>query len=401
MSIKTIAKRSALLGSALGLAFVMQAAAQNSAPMKVGAIFPMTGIGAPTGFSSDIGAKMGINEVNAAGGIMGRKLELVVTDDQFDPTQSVSMAKKLVYEDKVAFILGPNAGQLALAAGPILGEANIAYFTAGSTSLMTPQVAPTGFSMSMAPEEQAVAVIDWAINVKKAKNIAYLGDGGGNSKSMAGRFKPYAEEKGIKIAGMEQFEIGSTDMSPQLLNLRRAGAEVILVQGQTAPDFARILRNIEELGWDNVTIAGGLTSTALYGAIAQSAGPAIKRINVAMQMKSFSYCSTDPVGTSDYAKFLQRLKAQNPPNFERLPYSLIAWMYDGIYMAKAAIEGSGSTEGKKIAAWINANTKGTPGVTGLMKVTPGTTFLGSAATYTMVEDIGTPRSDGLLKRAGC
>lgn len=376
------------------------AMAQSTEPFKIGAIFPMSGPGAPTGVASEAGARLAIKEMNARGGIMGRQIQLIVADDQFDPTQSVSLAKKFATSDKVQAVLGPQAGTLAVAVGPALAEGDVAYFTAGSTGLLTPQAAPTGFSISLIPEDQAVLVIDWAINIRKAKNIAYIGDNGSNSKTMGARFKAYADEKKLPVVAMEQYEFGSTDVTPQVLNLRRAGPEVVLLNGQTAPDQARVLKAIDEIGW-KVDVAGTTAVTALYQPIANIAGPAVKNVLVGVQIKSISYCTGDPLGSSDYAKFLQRLKAESPSNFDKMPVILSAWMYDGITMIKAAAEGAKSTSGKAMTQWVEKNSAGVPALTGLLKANASSHFLARPETFTLIEKLDQVRSDGLYKRAGC
>jgi branched-chain amino acid transport system substrate-binding protein len=390
-----------LFAAAMISGHARDAAAQSSEPFKIGAIFPMTGNGAPTGAGAEAGARLAIKELNARGGIMGRQIQLVLTDDQFDPTQSVSLARRLASTDKVQAILGPQASVLALAVGPVLGEMDIAFFTAGVTTAFNPQVLPTGYSLSMLPAEQAVSVVDWAISARKAKSIAFLGDDGSNSKGIAARLKSYAEEKGLTVTGMEQFQFGSSDMTPQLLNLRRGNPEVLHFNGLTAPDQGRILLNIEEIGWKDVALVGGVAFTGLYTPIVKMAGPAVARVLAAVQIKSFTYCSNDPVGESPYAKFRDRLKAESPDSFANLPISLSAWTYDSVLMIKAAAEGANSTSGHKMADWIDHNSAGVEGITGLMKAGPTTRFLGRPETYALAEHLDQIRSDGLMKRVGC
>ncbi len=297
-------------------------------------------------------------------------------------------------------MLGPQGGALVLAVGPILADADLAYFSAGTTGLMTPQAAPTGFSISIIPEAQAVSVIDWAVDVRKAKSIAYFGDNGLNSKTMAERFKIHAAERKLPITAMEQYEVGATEMTSQLLNLRRTNPELLLINGQTAADQARILKQIDELGW-NIPVAGSLGVTALFAPIAQIAGPATRLIAAGVQIKTFSYCTGDPEGTLPYAKFLQRLKAESPANFDKLPYNLSAWTYDAVFMIKAAAEGAKSTSGRAMTKWIENNKAGVLGITGVMKADASSHFLARPETFTLVEKLDQIRSDGMIKRAGC
>lgn len=383
-----------------GQILALEALAQSGEPFKIGAILPMSGNAAPTGVASEVGARMAVKELNAAGGIMGRQIQLIVGDDQFDPTQSVTLAKKFASNDRVQAVVGPQGGALVIAVAPVMADADIAYFSAGTTGLMTPQAAPTGFSISIIPEAQAVSVIDWAIDVRKAKSIGYFGDNGLNSKTMAERFKAYAAERKLPITAMEQYELGATEMTSQILNLRRTNPDVLLINGQTAADQARILKQIDEVGW-NVPVAGSLGVTALFAPIAQIAGPSVRLVAAGVQIKSFSYCSGDAVGAPPYAKFLQRLKAESPSNFDKLPYNLSAWTYDAIFMIKAAAEGAKSTSGRAMTKWIEGNKQGVLGITGVMKADASSHFLARPETFTLVEKLDQIRSDGMIKRAGC
>lgn len=373
--------------------------AQGQETFKIGAIFPMSGPSASAGFSSAIGARMAVEEANAAGGILGRKVELVIADDKFDTTQSVAMAKKLIFSDKVQVVIGPISSALAEAVAPVMTEENILFFSTGGPLRLVPSVAPTFFSMQVAPEDQAVTMLDWAKNARKAKSVAMLTDSSPNSKAMVERFNSYAKEIGIQNAGTQQFEVGQTDMTPELLSLRRNNPDVVLLSGSLGADIANILKNLADLNW-NVQIGSSNTVSALYAPIANQAGPAIKRVLAAVQIKAFTYCTGDPVGQSTYAKFLPRLKAADPASFGKISISLAAWYTDAVRVARAGVNGVGSADGRKVAKWIEDNASKVPAITGDLVATTKSHFLG-AKTIAMMEDLGNVRSDGLMKRAGC
>ncbi len=395
----SLKRRSLLLSTAAlaALALAGTAAAQNN-PIKLGVLFPMTGVGAPTGVASEVGLKMALADVNKAGGILGRQVTYVLYDTQYDPTQTVNLAKRQISADKVDIVIGPSAGQLAIAVMPLFAEANIAYFTPGSPTGVTVAQGPTFFSVQISAEEQIMTMVDWAVDVKKAKTVAFIGDGGDNGKSMAERFKTYVVERGVKGI-TEQFEQAGTDMTPQLFSLRRQNPDIVATQASTVQDAATFLKNIDQIGW-NVPTVHSATFTALFRPILAAAGPeAIKHATGAVQIKSFTYCTGDPVGTSAYAKFLDRIKTENPTNYQQIAYSLAAWTYDSVMLAKAAAEGAKSTEGRKIAEWLESNP--VPSLTGEMKASKTSHFLGSRTTATVIEDPGNVRSDGMTKRSGC
>ena len=398
-------KRRLLTAALLGASLLAGHAGSNSAsaqqePIKIGGIFPMTGLAAAAGLSMDIGARLAVRDINAAGGILGRKVELVVADDQFDTTQSVSMAKKLAYSDKVHAILGPAASQQALAIEPIMREASLAFFTTGSPPKFDRENALTGFSMQLPPEEQAVAVINWAIDVRKAKRIAFIHDNGPNSAAARDRFRSYTAQRGAVPTGTEQFEQGATDMTPQLLALRRGSPDVVLVTGATAPDMANVLKSLDDLGWE-IPLGGTNAIGFLYAPIARLAGPAIRHVSAALGVKAFTYCAGDAEGTTGYAKYLARVKLEDPKNFPQLPYTNGIYMYDAVMAIKAAAEGTGGTDGRKMAAWLEENSKKVPNIAGEMHAKPTQHFMADSETYTMILDPSKIRADGTMLRAGC
>ena len=94
-------------------------------PIKVGAMIPLTGGGATVGESGQIGVELAIRNINAAGGIAGRKVQLVVADYQTDATVGVSEAKRLIHQEKIELLIGPTYSQVTLAVLPLLNEAKI------------------------------------------------------------------------------------------------------------------------------------------------------------------------------------------------------------------------------------------------------------------------------------
>jgi hypothetical protein len=165
------------------------------------------------------------------------------------------------------------------------------------------------------------------------------------------------------------------------------------------PDQASVLKNLDEIGWNVPTVHSG-TLLALYKPVLAAAGPeAMKHVTGAVQVKAFTYCSGDAIGSSPYAKFLERLKADNPSNFQQIATNVAVWTYDSVMVAKAAAEGAGTTDGRKMAAWLETHT--VAGIAGTAHGSPQSHFLGNADTSTVIEDPTSVRSDGLTKRSGC
>src|SRR5258708_832743 len=110
-----------------GLVVLAQAPAraQSSEPFKLGLLFPITGLSPATAFGSLAGVKVALAEISVT--ILGRHVDTVLVDDQFDTTLSVTMAKRLISVEKASAIIGPMAGQLTVAVAPVMTEGNVAY----------------------------------------------------------------------------------------------------------------------------------------------------------------------------------------------------------------------------------------------------------------------------------
>jgi len=173
------------------------------------------------------------------------------------------------------------------------------------------------------------------------------------------------------------------------------------VTGSTAADMANVLKNIDEINW-NVPLGGSSVLGILYAPIAKMVGPkVIKRASSVLQVKSFTYCTGDPLGQSDYAKFLVRLKTEDPKGYDQIAYSNAVYMYDAMQFVKAAAEGTGGTDGRKMAAWIEANASKVKAISGALKASSTSHFLANLDTITMIDEPDTIRADGTMKRAGC
>jgi branched-chain amino acid transport system substrate-binding protein len=135
------------LSAAIGLLivqlrFVPQALAQPTQPIRIGVLDEITGPVATSGLALLIGVKLAVQEINASGGILGRQVEIVVADNQSDPTKSVGEAQRLASVEKVDAIIGPNTSPSNLAVAPIFTAAKLFQISQAGSLQMTPQRVP-------------------------------------------------------------------------------------------------------------------------------------------------------------------------------------------------------------------------------------------------------------------
>ena len=148
--------------------------AHGQGTIKVGALIPLTGGGATVGESGQIAVELAVRNINAAGGIAGRRIQLVIGDYQTDATVGVSEAKRLIHQEKIELLVGPTYSQVTLAVMPLLIEAKIPSINVSGSERLTPDVAPYAFSMLANPEAQSKVMVDYAVTALKARSAAML-----------------------------------------------------------------------------------------------------------------------------------------------------------------------------------------------------------------------------------
>lgn len=354
----------AVAGVVMGLA---PAAFAQQLPqvIKIGSVQPLTGSSAAGGALGKAVVDMTVKEINAAGGIAGRKVEVVYGDDGTDPARAVAESKRLIEQEKVHVLGGPQIAANAMAAAQEITKAKIVSLPFTGATSITPQVYPYGFATFYAVDSFANAMADYAIDVLKFTSIGVLTDTGAQGKLAAEAFKKRLTERGVKIAAMETADFAATDVLPQTLNLRRAGAGVILQVSSNQNTPARLFMATEEMGWKVPIISqvSALFPAQIKDIVGTNPYPSGRLIG--LTTKSTTYCPGEKTAELPYVKFLKRVKAA-VPDWQKLPLPLAGYHYDGVQLIKAAIEGTKSIDGPKMAAWVEANSGKIPTVVGKM-----------------------------------
>lgn len=398
-SIRILSALSLVAG--LAVALPVPARAQEG-PIKLGAVLPMTGGAASVGFNNRLGARIGVEEINAAGGIMGRKVELIVADDQTDPTISVSETKRLVNVEKVALMIGPQISQMAIAAGPTLTEGKIAMITTGSSSALTLQVLPYGFMIQPSVDTTAQFLVKYAAEGAKAKTVALLTDNTSYGKAAQQPTKDALAAAGLKLTEMQEYEFRSSDQTAQLLALRRGNPDAIIAFTGIGEDAGQTLKNLDEIGW-KVTIINQ-TFGLLAPAVMKVAGPdAFKKGNaIGMNAKAFTYCKGEPAGKLAFPALQDRARAAEPERFAQLQMNIVAYARDSVWILKTAADAAKSLDGPKIAAWIEENASKIPGLaTGTLSASKTRHFLFGAESLAIVPRPDVLNDRGMAERFGC
>lgn len=230
----------------LTFSFLMAGAVFAAPPVKIGALFSVTGPASPLGEPERNTAVMMVDEINKAGGIKGRKLELIVYDTQGDATKAVQAVNKLIKDDKVVAIIGPSTTGDSMAIIPVVEKSQIPLVSCAAGIKITDPVKKWVFKTA---QNDVLAVMRIYKNLQKQKisRVAILTVSDGFGSSGREQLKLQAKEFDINIISDETYGPKDTDMTVQLTKIRNSAAQAIICWG-TNPGPALVARNARQLG---------------------------------------------------------------------------------------------------------------------------------------------------------
>jgi len=317
--------------------------------VKIGVFMSTTGSTANFGISSVNGIKMAADEINAAGGINGKQVELLVQDDRSDASEAATIVTKFVTQDQVHAVIGEVASSRSIAAAPIAQNAKIPMLTPSSTN---PEVTKKGdfiFRSCFIDPYQGAAIAQFAAKTLGAKTAAIMVDrkndySTGLEKVIDQTFTRF----GGKIVATQSYQEGDQDFNAQLTSLKGSNPEVIFVPGYYN-DVGLIAKQARDKGITVPLIGGdGWDSEQLY----KIGGTAL---NGSYFTNHYSPFDTAP----NVVKFVNDYKKR----YNSTPDALAATAYDAANIMFDAIKRSKSLSGTDIRDALAA-TNAFPGVTG-------------------------------------
>lgn len=402
MKLKHSAVKS-LAAAALTIAAALSPAQAQELParIRIGELMSVTGPAASASGGLHTAIRLAVKEINEKGGIAGRPIDLIQGDDGSDPTQAVNEARRLITREKVHAMFGPGITTNVLAVMPLYNEAKIPSMINSGSSAFTPQIAPYGFSDYFSSDAYAKAMVDYVADVLKAKRVGIIADNSAQSKGVVADYKKYIAARGLTLTGEAEHEFRATDVTPQLLSLRRGNPDALIQQTGTGEDGGLTFKTMDDMGW-KIPVASSVAAV-LASSVLKTGGPDIFKSGriTGLTFKAFTHCASDPVGKSDFSQFLARVKAFEPANFDKLNIYAMSFMYDAVYLLKAAIEATRSVDGPTVAKWVEQNAGKVPAVSGKFSPSASSHFLFGAESVFLVPRPDVQRSDGLMQRAGC
>ncbi len=322
--------------------------------IKIGEFASLTGTEATFGISSHEGTLMAIEEINAAGGLLGKKLELLTEDDQSKAGEAATVVNKLISRDGVIAILGEVASSRSLEAAPICQQNKIPMISPSSTN---PDVTKTGdciFRVCFIDKFQAFVLANFATKTLQSKRIAVFTDVKSDySKGLAKFFKEKYRDNGGEIVSELDYNGNDKDFKAQLTSIKAANPDCIFVPGYYTA-AALICVQAKQLG---ITVP-------LFGGDGWESEKLTEIGGDAVEGNYFSTHYSPEVATDVSKKFVENFAKRWPG--QKLD-ALAACGYDSALVLADAIKRAGTTDSAKVRAAIAA-TKDFQAVTGKISI---------------------------------
>jgi len=317
--------------------------------IKVGEYASMTGGRATFGVSSHEGTVLAIDQINAAGGVLGKKIELITEDDLSKPGEPATVVNKLIARDNVIAILGEVASSASLEAAPICQQNKIPMISPASTN---PDVTKTGdyiFRVCFIDPFQGTVMANFATKTLKAKRVAVFTDVKNDySKGLAKYFKERFTANGGEIVSELDYNAGDKDFKAQLTTIKAANPDAVFVPGYYT-EVGIIATQARQLG----------LNVPLFGGDGWESEDLLKIGGDAVEGNYFSSHYHPDVGSDLCRKFVADYRTRYNG---KTPDTMAALGYDSVLVLADAIKRAGTTDGAKLRDAIAA-TKNLPAVT--------------------------------------
>ena len=334
---------------ALALACLAGSALAQNQPIRIGVVTPLSGTYAGIGQQVKWGLDLAARQINAAGGVAGRPLELIYEDEEANPAVAVQKAEKLFQVNKVDFLTGTVNSGSTLAVGQLAERNNrlIATTVSFADSITGDKCSPNVFRVNARAGMQSAALADWLAGSHPNANVFYLGPDYEMGRSTVAAFKQAAEAKGAKSVGEVFAPLDNKDYSPFFGQVRSARPAVIYTS-VAGNDTVRLFSQMAEFGINrNVQVVGasGTVTSQNLPAIGKAADGFVTGVGYATGIDS-----------PENRKFLAEFEAANKAK----PDLYGADSYGVLFFYKAAVEKAGSTDTDKVRAAMRGLQWATP-----------------------------------------
>ncbi|MHB9094382.1 MAG: ABC transporter substrate-binding protein [Eubacteriales bacterium] len=320
----------------------------SSSTIKIGWVAPLTGSSADNGQQMLNGAKLAAKQINDAGGINGKQIEIVPQDDKSDPKEAANIANKFTNDQGIVAVLGNYNSSCGLAGAPIYTEAKLPIVHVGTSPAFTEQNYPYAFRISVTDAFQGKFVSDW-INGDKHNKVAILYENDDYGRGLKDVVTKEVTTLGGKVAASESYMLGETkDYTAILTNVKNSGADVLFVGGLYT-EAALISKQMKQLNL-NIPIYG--TDGIFENMLIKLGGDAVEGVRAS---GLFSSADTDP----KVQGFVKDYQAA----YNSVPGTYAVFDYDATKLLAEVIKQVG-TDRTKIKEYLDKMPTPYSGVTG-------------------------------------
>lgn len=343
-----VTRRTLALGAA-STALLARPSLAADEPIRIGWLAALTGASSAPGIGFNRGVVFAADTINAAGGVKGRKIEIITRDTQGDPTKAVNATQELISQLKVDAIWGPTNSGESLATTSIMARSKMPnVHPCVVDSLIDTKKYPNAFRLAPSNGQWDDAVRGYTLKILKAKKIAVVGDTTGYGVTAAKASVEAFKKDGADVVYTANIDATQPDMTPDMLRARTAGAEVIVVWSVSTGMIARMLNTRGTMGWDVPFV--GHPSLAAGDIASLITNPKNWEKVYAVGYKS---CSFDAAGKLPprTQEFVQRLAGH-----VELSDTLLWWVsagFDAISLVAKAVEVTGSSSSEAIIGYWN------------------------------------------------
>ncbi len=339
-SMRSLSRRALLVGAAL----MISAPAFADDTIKFGLVAAMSGQSAKSGEAITRGLSLALDEINAAGGVLGKKVELVVRDDESNPAKGVVAARELVQREKVAVLFGGLDTPVSMAIVPFANQSKVPFmgvWAAGTAITRNGAADNYVFRVSAVDALVDRALVDYAMKKYAIKKPGMILINNPWGESNEGGLKTALADKNVPFAGIEKFQDADVDVVPQLTRLKEAGADALFLVANVAPS-SQVVKSLDRMGW-NVPVVSHWGPAG--GRFTELAGPSAAKVHF---IQTFSFAGD----MSPKAKAVFEALKKKYPEIKTLadvtPAVGIANAYDAMHLTAMAVAKAGSTDGTQI-----------------------------------------------------
>jgi branched-chain amino acid transport system substrate-binding protein len=339
------------VAGALALLITSPVGAQG--PIKFGVVAAMSGQAAKSGEAIVRGLTIAVDEINSGGGLLGRRVELSVRDDESNPAKGAAAARELVQREKVVGLYGGLDTPVSMAIVPFANQQRVPFmgvWAAGTAITRNGAAENYAFRVSAVDTLVDKALVDYAVRTYGARKPGMMLINNPWGEANEAGLKAALAEKKLPNAGVEKMHDSDVDVAPQLTRLKRNGADVLFLVGSAVP-AAQVVKSLDRMGWDVPVVSHWGPAD---GRFTELAGPGAARVHF---IQTFTFQGKLSLKAAAVLAELKTKYPQIKSLADVSPAVGIADAYDAMHLTALAVKKAGSTEGPKVRQGFYAISK--------------------------------------------